>query len=273
MTYATIHVILIEGATGRILGQSDLSIDQLPASFETSTTLHLGNQDWHVDKAEPPKAEEFAQTGALRLTLSRVSYLDPKKILFTLPTLDAAIPHPDGHIVAPSLRTLQLHEDDWRQIEFVSAKYAREIEAELVDIRTIFREHSVDNGSFLGFCEIHMRRRIPSPIDPPFPIGHVQTALGVTGVSLDAVSFERMPGIVPVSFAFQVGDLLVYGTGDANSARCLCIHRHNSSLPESVLSGIQRLMSAHELYLVDWCRMGMFTPNDATSLARFFSIQ
>jgi hypothetical protein len=273
MAHTTIHVTFVEGATGRILGRTDIPIDQLPASFETATTLHIGNQDWHVDKAEPARAEGFGHTGALTLTLSRVAYMDPRNILFTLPTLDAAIPHPDERISASGPGVLELHEDDWRQIEFVSAKYQREIEAELADIAAIFREHSVDNGRFLGFREIHMRKRIPSPLDPPIALQHVWAALGVPGAEVAVVAFERTPGIVPASFAFRVGGLTVYGASEANRLQCLCIHRHDASLREPTLSSLQRMMSAHRLYLVDWCRMVVLAPDDAASLTRYLSGQ
>jgi hypothetical protein len=273
MAHTTIHVTFIERAAGQILGHSDLPIEQLPASFETSTTLHIGDQDWHIDKAEPTRAEEFGRTGALTLTLSQISYMDPKKILFTLPTLEVAVPQPDGVIIAPDWHTLELHEDDWRQIEFVSVVNEQAIEAELADIGRIYREHSVDNGDFLGFREIHMRERIPTPIDLPLTLEDVQASLGVPGASLDAVSFERMPGAVPESFAFQFGELSVYGTGDATSVHCLCIHRRPSDLRATTLSGVQRLMSTRRLYLVDWAHMIVLAPDDAPSLVRYFSGQ
>lgn len=78
---------------------------------------------------------------------------------------------------------------------------------------------------------------------------------------------------MPASFVFQVGDLIVYGASDMKSVQCLCICRHGPSLPEPALSGVQRLISAHSLYLVDWCRMALLAPNDTKSLARYFSGQ
>jgi hypothetical protein len=77
MTHSLVRVTLIDVATGQIFGRSDLPIDQLPVRFEASTTLHLGNQDWHVEKAEPMTADEFGHTGMLTLTLSKVTYMDP----------------------------------------------------------------------------------------------------------------------------------------------------------------------------------------------------
>ncbi len=271
MVHSTIHVTFVESATGRIIGDTDLPIDRLPASFEMSTTLHIGNQDWHVEKAEPATAEEIGQTGTLTLTLSQVTSMDPKKILYTLPTLEAAVPHPDGHRSASGPQVFELHEDDWRQIEFVSAKYQTEIEAEVADIGAIYREHSVDNGSFLGFRKIHLRLRIPSPLDPPIALQQVWAALGISGGDVAAVAFERMPGIVPESVAIRVGELTMYGASEANRLQCLCISRHAASVQETTLSSVQRIMSVHSLYLVDWCRMVVIASDDATSLTRYLS--
>jgi hypothetical protein len=273
MPHTTIHVTFVESATGQILRRADLTVDQLPASFETSTTLHLGDEDWHVERAEPMRADEFSRIGLLTLTLSRITRMDPKKILYTLPTLNAAIPLPNEQISDAERPVYQLHEDDWRQIEFVSAMYAQEIKAELADIAAIFREQSVDNGSFLGFRELHMRQRIVSPLDPPLTLQQVWAALGVNGGAMGAVACDRMPGIVPASYAFQADDLLVYGSGEAAALQCLCIHQRSASVGEPTLSGWQRLMSAHRLYLVDWCRMLALAPDDAAALVRYFSGQ
>jgi hypothetical protein len=271
MAHSLVRVTLIDVATGEMFGRSDLPIDQLPASFEASTTLHLGNQDWHVEKAEPMTADEFGRTGELTLTLRKVAYLDPKKILFTIPTLENTILQPDAHFTAAGHRIVEIHEDDWRQIEFVSARFAPEIEAELADIATIFREFSVDNGQFVAFRQVHMRERIPSPLDLPLALDDVRTLLGATGMPLGVVSFQRMPGIVLGSFAFQAGDLVVYGAGEPDALRCLCIHQQVSTLLQPMFQGVQRLMSTRKLYLVDWCRMTALAPNDTASLSRYFA--
>jgi hypothetical protein len=190
-----------------------------------------------------------------------------------MPTLEAAIPHPDALIKASGRQMLEIHEDDWRQIEFVSLKYMREIEAELADIATIFREFSVDNGQFLGFRQIHMRERIASPVDMPLTLDDARTLLGATGMPLGVVSFQRMPGTVPTSFAFQAGNLAIYGAGESNALRCLCIHRRVSALHRPVFLGVQQLMSTHGFYLVDWCHMMVVSPNDTASLSLYFDGQ
>jgi hypothetical protein len=271
MAHSLVRVTLIDVATGEIFGRSDLPIDQLPASFEASTTLHLGDQDWHVEKAEPMTADEFGRTGELTLTLHKVTHIDPTKILFTVPTLENTILQPDAHVSASGHFIVEIHEDDWRQIEFVSARFAPEIEAELADIATILREFSVDTGQFLAFRQVHVRERIPLPLDSPLALDEVRTLLGATNLPLGVVSFQTMSGIVPGSFAFQVGDLIVYGAGEPHALSCLCIHQRVSALPQPTVLGMQQLMSTNGLALVDWCHMTVLTPNDTASLSRYFA--
>ncbi len=272
----TIHVTFVDGSTNQTIGHTDLAIDQLPANFEISTTLHIGDQDWHVDKAEPLHADEFGRTGALRLTLSKVSYINPKDILYTLPTIENAVPRPNSNLTTTDHHTIEVHEDDWRQIEFVSVHFILEIEAEAADIETIYREQSVNNGQFLGFRRIHLRKRIPEPIHPPLSLKDIEMILGKAEASFEGVSFERMPGIVPDSFAFQVHGLILYGqhsADDAQIVRCLCMRDPESAVEESAQSSIQQFMDAHNLCLVDWSHMTVIRPGDAQSLTGYLTGQ
>ncbi len=272
----TIHVTFVEGSTNQTIGHTDLTIDQLPANFEISTTLHIGDQDWHVDKAEPPHADEFGRTGALRLTLSKISYINPKDILYTLPTIENAAPRPNRKHTTTGHHTIEVHEDDWRQIEFVSVQFILEIEAEVADIEAIYREQSVNNGQFLGFRQIHLRKRIPEPILPPLSLQDIEMILGEAEASFEGVSFERMPGVVPDSFAFQVHGLTLYGQRSADGAqivRSLCMREPEPAVEEPAQSSIQRLMAAHSLCLVDWSHMIVIRPGDAESLTRYLTGQ
>src|SRR5690242_17556226 len=108
-----IHVELFDAATGTLIGEADLPAEQLPESFAASTTLHLGDADWHVERAEPMTRDEYVKAGHLVLRLREVVQVDPKQILFSLPTIEDALPplH-DG----PGEEAAALREDDWRQV-------------------------------------------------------------------------------------------------------------------------------------------------------------
>ena len=68
--------------------------------------------------------------------------MDPNVILFTTPTLNDAIPATlHGSTVASDC--IQLHEDDWRQFEFISQSLKIDVDAELAAISAIWVNHSV----------------------------------------------------------------------------------------------------------------------------------
>ena len=55
---------------------------------------------------------------------------------------------------------LELHEDDWRQVEFVSIVLRDDIEADLASVREIYEQHRKGPG----FDQIHVRKRITQPL-------------------------------------------------------------------------------------------------------------
>jgi hypothetical protein len=75
-----IHEVLIDVRTGKPFAEFELSPETLPAAFER-TTLHMGEEDWQVIKAEPAMAAGYVKTDKLTLTLFKVSALSVKDIL------------------------------------------------------------------------------------------------------------------------------------------------------------------------------------------------
>jgi hypothetical protein len=236
----TIHVVLIDGESGELMGESDLPLDQLPESFGMSTTIHLGGSDWQVERAEPVERADFVATGQVQLTLRKIVYADPGTILFSLPTLEDLAP-PTG---ASNRDALQLHEDDWRQRELIAARFEPEIEAELSEIRTIYAEHR--RGP--GFASLHLRKRIPAPL------AGVALAVG----DLDGLGPRRSVAIGPAGqakgsvvvggFAFPLGGGMVYGREEAGAVVALCLD--GDADDPSALAALAR---AHDLVLVGWC--------------------
>jgi hypothetical protein len=131
----TIHVELFDAATSTLIGEADLPVDQLPESFATSTTLHLGGADWHVEHAEPMTRAEYVKTAHLVIRMRKIEYVDPQQMLFSLPTIENALPpvRPGTHDGAAALQ-----EDDWRQVELVTRTFTAALTDELEAIRAIY---------------------------------------------------------------------------------------------------------------------------------------
>jgi len=89
-TARTVHVEFVDDSTGETFGRSDVPLERLPDSFALETTLDIGEKKFNVMDAQPQTKDLFAKTGTLRLRLRQVEMMDPKKILFSLPSICAS---------------------------------------------------------------------------------------------------------------------------------------------------------------------------------------
>ncbi len=262
----TIRVEFVDGADNSLIGVSDMLPDQLPDTFAIDTSLDIKDQKWSVQKAEPVHKSEFLKTGRLRLVLWRITMGVPADILFSLPTISDDIGSPSGNTI-PNEKVFALHEDDWRQTEFVSAQFESEIAEEFADIRQIWDS----KGDKAGFEKVHVRKRIPEPM--------AGCALGLDGLRgalsaqkrFDAVGFLRTAGTIPQSFAWVICEnLTVWGIADADGK---VLHLCLSGLPgerdaASVSAALGSLTEPYALHFVDWCRMTKVS--DATAFKNYF---
>ena len=224
-----VHVVLVDAASGNTIGESDLPADQLPESFEIATTLGIGGQQWSVVRAEPATRADYTRIGTLRLELRAIQMVDPKTILFSLPTIENTQPPLAGRAGAGAL---VLHEDVWRQIEVVAKRFESEIAAERADIRAVIAERT---GS--GFKRIHVRARIPEPLaGVTLPLASLVAGLALGEL---AISGQLVEG------GFAYGDN-IYGLQIDGIVVALCAAKDPAPLAE--------IAAKHDLVVVDWCR-------------------
>lgn len=237
-----IAVTLIDVASGEELGRTELPADDLPETFEVDTTMHLGSEDWRVEKADPVDRTGYVASSQLTLWLRRLETLgttdiDPSQLRFTMPTLEDALPpmrRPD------SSQTYAMHEDDWRQREFVSRQFADDIESELREIREIWAEQ---DG--VGFERVHIRTRVPAPLRGiELTLDEVAAALG----GIEPLSLTVGDGQVVDGFAFPLSGGAAYGRVAGGLVETLALH--GGAEP----GGLGRRASVHSLVLVDWIR-------------------
>ena len=75
----------------------------------------------------------FAKTKLLTLRIRRIEKIDPRQILFSLPSICDFIPLQADRPLAGG--ELVIAEDAWRQLEFVSHELAKEADDEIASIR------------------------------------------------------------------------------------------------------------------------------------------
>lgn len=245
-----IAVTLIDDATGAPFAKTEMEPADLPESFELATTLHLGAADWSVVRAEPRTRPEYNKAGRLELRLRRIELVDLSDILFSLPSICDRLPEVGQAPLAGDERIL--HEDDWRQFEFVSRQLGSEVDAEIADILRIHEEERVD----AGWKKIHVRRRADPPIRALLTMGRLDEALG--GLAFRGVGFRGADSPIAAGFSFRTADgLECYGIEDEGRVVVLGVA---GAAGERSANSLARIANELELELVDWCRCQRWLP-------------
>ena len=161
---ARIQVNFIDNATGESIGATELTPEQLPATFDVATTLTIREQQWSVQEAIPATAAEFMRTGRLTLRLNKVEYVNPENILYSLPTISNELPDVEETARFQEFE-LSILADDWRQNEFLPVAAAPRIAEEVAAIEDIWHHHSdsADEDGLQTFRQLHVRATIGEP--------------------------------------------------------------------------------------------------------------
>ncbi len=260
--HSSIQVRFIDAATGRTLGEVQQPVEDLPESFEAATTLQLGDCSFEVVSATPMTAREFRTTGTLRLELRevRVQSIDPRAILYSLPTINGAMPAIEQGSTKLGRRVLELEEDDWRQAELVALTHQAAIDAELRAVERIYTQHRQG----YGFAALHIREAVPSPLEGvSLTFAGLRSALGEAATWLEGVSFRRLPGVVEGGFAVKLpSGVTLYGT--EYQRRVIFLGLQPGRVGAAV-EGDARLLAglaaSHQLCLVVWWRVSGLTPS------------
>ncbi|MBS2030510.1 MAG: hypothetical protein JST54_21590 [Deltaproteobacteria bacterium] len=228
----TIRLTLIDLSSGERSQTYDLPPEALPDAFSPGMAVELGAREWRIERAEPPTRAEWDAKGSLELFVRELVPLDPSKILFSLPTIEDALPP-----TQPGDRTSArvLFADDWRQTELIAPSLRAEIDAELADIRAIR-----SSGRGAGFPEIHIRKRIPAPL--------AGTDIQLEDVAVGpqkGLTVEDEPGVVQGGFVFDLGDGTLYGRVDGGRVVILAA----DGVEEELLTALAKKLG---LLLVDW---------------------
>ncbi len=245
---------LIDDASGEVFASSDVPLDSLPQSFaRMETTLTVGDHEYRVVGADPGNRDDIARAGLVKLRLRRVEdapTVDPKGVLFSLPTLEDALPACAAPVPgAPD--ALEIHEDHFRQVELVRASLLADIEAELDDVRRVLSAHR----SGAGFTACHVRRRVKSPLDGAgVKRSEVEFALRSKG-RLFAI---RGHGVVVGGFAVPAHDALVYGLEHGPEVKALGL----VGVDGDAIGALHPVALAHGLVLVDWCAARVLRAHD-----------
>ena len=257
----TIHVEYFDASTGKCFAQCAMPLEKLPQSFEAATTMHRGDQDWEVLRAEPMTAAEFSRTGKLKLVMRRVNkieHVDPSKILFSLPTVSNDLPGIEPGSTKIDKRVIELHEDDWRQVELVSRSLQPQIDEEIAGIERIHRDQRVGPG----FKNVHVREEIPSPIATAIALPELREACGRQATWLDGIALHGVAGLVERGFAVKlISSIELYGQCQGDRITVLALqNRVMNNSADHDLESLAAFFARQELSLVNWCAAQQIDP-------------
>jgi hypothetical protein len=269
--HTSIYVEFIDVNGAATFQSGKVPVEDLPASFEAHTTIHLGTDDWEVLEARPMTAAEFRQSGKLvlkirRLNLTKFSALD--KVLYSLPTIADELPLVQKGSTKLGRDVLELHEDDWRQVEWVASSLTESIEAELAAIRSIYDREHVG----IGFKKVHVRSRIPAPLrSADIPFDDLVSASGTRATILEGVSWRDVAGLTADSFALRlISSIEIYGQVQNGIVEVAAFqNRRINNMAMDDLRSITAFAREHELVLIDWCRATLVEAEDACYLDYF----
>ncbi len=248
-------VTFIEEETGETIAVSKMPIGQLPDSFELETDLEIGDKKYFVVEAKPVTKPEFKATGQLALRLRQVPRMSPQDILFSLPSISNQGP-PAAGPSAPVSGVVVLHEDDWRQREFVDLRYEEQIATELLSIRRIHTEERVG----AGFKSLHIRKLILNPLSPGIQWQTILQQLPKFE-TLSGVAFNPREASVTGAVAVKLpDDVLLWGIELAAGLEVLCVENLGNATPET-LEALHKVAIEANSCLVDWCRCEVHHPN------------
>jgi hypothetical protein len=237
-----IKVQFIDNCDGQTIGTSEMDADQLPETFSVSTTMHIQDEDWAVEEAIPENSIDFLKTKSLVLKMRKIEKMNPKDIWFTLPTISNEFPQ-TMEMTKQTEFDIQIHEDDYRQNEFLNVHALSLVEQEFVGIKDIWDNHSKKNNEYTIFKTCYARKTIGSP--------------NLT------VQFEKLKALLKISNVGQViidGNVLTngftikteaasyFGTLNNDTITELCILHRN----ENAVNEIMEINKTFNLLFVNW---------------------
>lgn len=269
MSDQIIQVTFLDTKTGKHIAHSQMPPDNLPDSFEAETTLEIQDKTYVVISAKPMTKPEFVQLGRLTIELSEVERktVPLEELLYSLPTISEDLPAMAEGSSKLRKSVLEMHEDDWRQVEVVHRTFRPEVNETLEAIGRIYDEKRVPGGAFKA---LHVRKLIPQPLPGEAIELNALKGLLAPAQVLEGIAIHRAAGLIEDGFAIQRGGGPAwYGLAVNGQVVVLGLAGANTEpLDEAVRLPLSALCARYELDLVDWVRAATWEPGPGGTMRR-----
>jgi hypothetical protein len=187
---------------------------------------------------------------------------DPSKILFSTPTLCDLAPTVDSQPVQPVKDDFILHEDDWRQIEFVASKDEAYLANLVQEVGQFERSNRVD----VGWKNVFVRKEHPTPLKTLGLSFHTLVESMEPHAEVHSMFLSNGSSSARVSggFSFQVQHLgIMYGQRQEDSILELGFEPLRTSAPaDSALAALSGYCTQNHLLMMDWYQRKLVNFNE-----------
>jgi len=172
----------------------------------------------------------------------KVVTMNPNDIWFTTPTISNEFPQ-----LTPKTKETEfdifIHEDDYRQNEFLNQSSLPQIQEEFNGIKDIWTNHSKKSGEYTVFKNCHVRKNIGSP-NLTIDFNKLKTLLNCNSVGQVIINGDTLAN----GFAIKTDDTTYFGTLNDNTVIELCIVQWNDNTTKEILE----IDKAFNLLFVNW---------------------
>ena len=185
--------------------------------------------------------------------------LPPGAILFSLPTLCDALPPLDSPVAAIPSGALALHEDNWRQVEFVSNADRDAVDRELDEVRRF----KTANASGPGWKNVYVRKaRADALLPRRIPLSRLLDLVHVSTPNRLFISTSETFAEVRDGFAvpLEAGTVL-YGYSTQGTLVSLNLQYQSAPLGAASKATVDGISKAFDLLFVDWYQTTRSVPS------------
>ena len=178
----------------------------------------------------------------------KVQYVDPKKILFSIPTLSDDIAPLEPLSEKPSGKDFGFHEDDWCQIEFFPKSQLNTIQQILKEYKQFEQAHRVHQG----WNAVYLRKIQRIPVISS--LQNLEKLLGTkAGDAPILFTSSSISGKVKNGFTLPLGgNITLYGYVDGNNIPVLGASVGKNPDDSRLTDAFLKLNASNGLLVVDW---------------------
>jgi len=182
-----------------------------------------------------------------------VKTVDPNAILFSMPTMSSDRPQLEKVEGKPTDADFVLHEDDWRQIEFLPRDHLSEVKRTLTELKA-FDEA---NRAQYGWHNIYVRRISETTVigGGSKALQHLESVLGAKAGPAPILHYSTsaITGRVRNGFSLPLGgNITLYGYVSEEGIPVLGASVGSNPDGHKLTDAFTKLNSSDGLLLVDW---------------------